>query len=190
MKSKNRKVIFLVLLTFAAGIILGAETIKFAYRNSCPQNLCLDSASVIPITERDYFSIMHRELTRAEKSIHIAIFELKHYPEYPESKENLLVQDLVDAHNRGVEVKIVIDEFAENYSSYDYLKGIGIEIKHDSEEVTTHSKLVIIDGKTVILGSTNWSYYGLEKNHEANVLIRSKEIADYFEKYFDELWIK
>jgi len=95
-----------------------------------------------------------------------------------------------DLQKEKILLKTLIEREIDSFRSRFDQKGIGIEIKHDSEEVTTHSKLVIIDGKTVILGSTNWSYYGLEKNHEANVLIRSKEIADYFEKYFDELWIK
>jgi phosphatidylserine/phosphatidylglycerophosphate/cardiolipin synthase-like enzyme len=46
-----------------------------------------------------------------------------------------------------------------------------------------HCKLIIIDGKTVIVGSTNWSYYAIDKNREASVVIRDERIARIFEEY-------
>jgi len=39
-----------------------------------------------------------------------------------------------------------------------------------------------------MIGSTNWSFYAIEKNHEANILIYSPQMAGEFENYFRQLW--
>ena len=52
-----------------------------------------------------------------------------------------------------------------------------MEVVYDPVTVTTHTKLLIIDGEISVVGSTNWTYSALEKNHEVSVLIRSPEVA-------------
>jgi phosphatidylserine/phosphatidylglycerophosphate/cardiolipin synthase-like enzyme len=48
----------------------------------------------------------------------------------------------------------------------------------------------VIDGETVLLGSTNWNYYSLEKNCETDVVfVRLPEVAAPFEAYFQSLWV-
>ena len=66
---------------------------------------------------------------------------------------------------------------------------VGIDnIKLDNPNTTTHTKLIIVDGKIVLVGSTNWSHTAINKNHEANVLIYSEEVAQEFERYFSKIW--
>jgi hypothetical protein len=127
------------------------------------------------------------------------MFEMRHYPEYNEreSEVNLLLQDLIDAKNRGVEVKVILEggedflgtEFEEKQKkSCLFLQNSGIDIKFDPRGITTHAKLVIVDHETVIIGSTNWNFYSLKKNKEASALIKSKAFARDYENYFSNLW--
>jgi len=62
-----------------------------------------------------------------------------------------------------------------------------VKVYFDPPDVTSHDKMIIVDGKLSIVGSTNWSYYALERNNEASVLIHSEEVADYFIKYFEKV---
>jgi phosphatidylserine/phosphatidylglycerophosphate/cardiolipin synthase-like enzyme len=40
-----------------------------------------------------------------------------------------------------------------------------------------------------VLGSTNWNYYSVEQNVEANVaLVGLPEVAEAYEAYFEWLW--
>jgi len=39
------------------------------------------------------------------------------------------------------------------------------------------SKVLIVDGETVLLGSTNWTAAAFQKNVEADLLVRSTETA-------------
>lgn len=186
MNLKDKPVTLLVGLI--VGAILGASAYQLGTANACPAASCVDSAKVTPVADRMYFSHAEQLLKGARKSIHIASFEMKYYRQFPQSKQNLLVRELIYAHERGVDVKIIVDQFSEENNAFELLREAGVEIRYDSNETTTHSKLIIVDGKIVLLGSTNLSYYGLEKNNEANVLVEDKAVAEYYEKYFWNLW--
>ncbi|MEA3254250.1 MAG: phospholipase D-like domain-containing protein [Candidatus Altiarchaeota archaeon] len=182
------KPVFWILVGVVIGIILTVEVIHFANLRSCPENICLTGSEVIAVSDRGYFPAVHDAFQKAQQSIHIVTFELKYYPKYKGSNQNILIDDLIKAHDRGVDVRIIVDQYSKKNNAYEYLRVNNITIKYDPEDVTTHTKLVIIDGKIVILGSTNFSYYGLEKNNEVNAVIISEEFAQYFEDYFDRLW--
>ena len=183
-KIGGNSLVFLLIFSFLLGFIIQ----NIFSDNSCPKPACVDNARVIPITDRGYFDAAHEILSNAEKSIHIASFELKYYEKYPDSQMNVLISDLIKAKERGVDVKIVVDQFSRENNAYHKLDEAGISWKFDSNKTTTHSKLIIVDGKIVLIGSTNLSYYGLEKNNEANVLIIDENTGRYFENYFNNLW--
>lgn len=106
-------------------------------------------------------------------------------------KKNPLLYALCQARKRGIDVKILIeggeDFLGSNFykkqkSAYEFLKGCGIDIRIDKKGKTTHVKMLLVD-TFLLIGSTNWTYYGLEKNTELNVLINSAE-TDTFGKLF------
>jgi len=172
------------------GIIIGVSFIDLTDKHICPDcNTATDSGiKVIPISDRGFFPVVHKSFKNAQKTIYIIAFELKYYEKFKGSSENVLVEDLIEAKKRGVDIKIIVDEYSNRNNAYKYLRENGIDIKHDPQNTTTHAKLIIIDGEIIILGSTNLSYYGLEKNYETDIYIKSKKIAEYFIKYFWELW--
>jgi phosphatidylserine/phosphatidylglycerophosphate/cardiolipin synthase-like enzyme len=190
MKIKNR-LAWGMLLGMVLGVLITYCLIASADMRSCPEKNCAKDSEIIPVSDRGYFPAVHEALQNAKTSIHIASFELKYYNNYPSSLQNQIIEDLIAAHKRGVDVKIVLDEYADydpNTNGYGYVKRNGVDIKYDSNKTTTHSKLIVIDGKVVILGSTNFSFYALEKNNEVNVILFSEKTAAYFERYFQRLW--
>jgi len=170
------------------GIILSSAVVYLADMRACPQRNFVNEARVTPVFNDGFFPVVHGALRNADKSIHMIVFELKYYKKYPGSKMNLLVEDIINASRRGVDVKIIVDQYSKENNAFDLLLGEGVDIVYDSEIVTTHAKIAIIDGRVVVLGSTNYSYYGLEKNNEVNVLIDSKDTAVFYELYFKEMW--
>ncbi len=152
---------------------------------------------IIPICNRDYFYHMHAELQNASSSIHIVQFQMRYYPSYPSSHSNIFLNDLIEAKERGVDVKVMLeggeDFLGENFTedqikAQEYLEAGDVEVKFDGKGITTHAKLIVIDKRVVILGSTNWNYYALDRNNEASVLIKSNEIGEYYDDYFHKLW--
>jgi len=183
---KRVLIVLLILAAFIAGIWTGRHLHQ-------PE----PAVGEVPVLDRDYYPEVVSLIKSAENTVHILMFELFFYPDYPESKTNLLLSELVNAHSRGVDVKVCLEggeeflgeDFLEKQlRGYRYLEEHGIDVRVDSEGVTSHAKLLVVDGSGVVVGSTNWSYYALEKNAETNVFIRSVALASRFEKYFDRIW--
>lgn len=142
------------------------------------------SAKAIPVIDREYQLYAKRIIGESKESISIAMFVAKRG-----EKVDNLIKELKKAAERGVRIRVLLDDrIAANQLTLKYLRAKNIEAKLDSPEKTTHNKIIIADNKMVLLGSTNWTEMSLGYANEANVMIENKEIARYFQKYFDHLW--
>ena len=156
----------------------------------------LFSEEIKPICDREYFPAVHSLLKKAKKSIYLIMHQIRYYEEYPRSSANLFCKDLIAATKRGVDVKVIIEQsdlemFSDSSDKnrdvgYRLAKG-GVTVYFDPLKTTTHCKLLIVDKRYTVIGSTNWSYYALDKNYESSVLIESEKTANYFIKYFEKL---
>ncbi len=108
-----------------------------------------------------------------------------------------IVQSLVAAHDRGVDLRIQVNEDSDSDDITDYFLGLGIEIRwmgnsesnSDREWISdTHNKLVIIDGKVTILSSINFSENAFLNNRETGLVIQNTAVATYYESIFDSDW--
>jgi phosphatidylserine/phosphatidylglycerophosphate/cardiolipin synthase-like enzyme len=95
-----------------------------------------------------------------------------------------IAKALVDAHKRGVDVRVVLDKSqrSEKYSSADFVLHAGIPVWIDERHAIAHNKVMVIDGSTVITGSFNFTKSAEENNAENLLVIRSPELAG---KYTD-----
>ena len=154
----------------------------------------LPAKDVQPIPNRLYYPAVHELLKQAEKSIRVVMFEMFYYRKYPQSLENQLVHDLIDAHKKGVNVEVILERGTfgritrRNRKEGGFmLSQAGVKVYFDSRSKTTHNKLIIVDERYTVIGSTNWSYYALEKNNEASVLIDSIPLAKFFLEEFNRI---
>ena len=71
-----------------------------------------------------------------------------------------------------------------------YKLSLGTNIRYiDTKRfVHCHNKAIIIDGKTVLVSSQNWSDSAVSKNREAGVLMTYPDIAAYYTKIFESDW--
>lgn len=155
--------------------------------NSYPQE------SITPINNREYYSAAKTAFAEAKEEILIVFYGAKHYesPLDDNTQVNDLISELGYAVSRGVKVKVLFDQEWNNIAETAiHFKSLGIDVEFDSKDTRTHSKFIVIDGKLVIIGSTNWSYHALQLNNEANVLISSKDIAEQYEDHFWDIWKK
>ena len=110
------------------------------------------------------------EIERAATSIQVQAYSFTSAP---------IAKALVEAHQRGVQVGVILDESqeTEKYSSGDFLLHAGIPTLVDGRHAIAHNKVMILDGNTVITGSFNFTKAAEEKNAENLLIIRSKELA-------------
>jgi len=96
---------------------------------------------------------------------------------------------LINAYNRGVDVKIVFErDQVTKYSEYQKLKAAGVPVRNDTNPGLMHNKVMIIDGKIVLTGSFNWSVSAERRNNENLIVIRSIYVARVYEEEFDKIW--
>ena len=168
-----------------------------SYRFLClstPSSFGLPADNVIPLVDEDYYPQVHQALITAKKSIMCVMYMADIDSKYNRGWEYNLVNDLINAHRRGVNVTVIFDQNVmfwetgkkgkkterKSEDAYELLKKNGVPVYYDSTDRVTHSKILVIDDYITIVGSTNWTHSALKKNHEASVLIKSRSVAEAF----------
>lgn len=157
-------------------------------------SFCLPAEDVQLVTDAHYFQVAKKMIQEARHSIQVMMFEMGYDDRNPNTPSNLLIRELINAKKRGVNVEVLLevregeDRTAKrNRHAGKILSEGGAEVIYDSLFKTTHAKFMVVDGTLTLLGSTNWTYYALTNNHEASVLIRSKEVAKASAEYFNQV---
>ena len=146
--------------------------------------------------------LIRQQLEQAQRSIDLALFVFS-------------AQELADVlelkRDQGVEIRVLVDPgFAHrSYSEWLDLKGLAMadhrcRFEANNNPWTTpletvgvprlprgdklHHKFAVIDGKTVITGSFNWSPAAAHTNDETLLLIHSPTLAAHFTREMDRLW--
>ena len=103
-----------------------------------------------------------------------------------------MVSELIQAKNRGVDVRIITDALnaSAKYSKVRELRAAGMPVKIENYAGKMHSKTMIIDDKYLILGSMNFSKSGESKNDENLIVLENKEAAIFYKQFFLYLWDK
>jgi len=149
-------------------------------------------AQVEDISGTKYFPAVKEAIAQAKKSISVVMFTVESSAS-KESKPGELVGLLIEARKRGVEVRVVLDQNVDFVSwdprikstnAYKRLKEAGVDVHYDETQRYTHAKAVVIDQKTVILGSTNWTGNSFDNSIETDVKIESQELAGEILEYF------
>ncbi|MDP3042691.1 MAG: phospholipase D-like domain-containing protein [Candidatus Omnitrophota bacterium] len=142
-------------------------------------------ADVVPLCNQEYFPAAQKGIAQAKKSIQLVMYLISFNQEDQHSKVSQLMDELIKAKLRGVEVKVILDyqsSFSKtatqsNYRAFRFLKDNGIDVYFDGARVYTHNKAMVIDERIVISGSHNWSDAALTSNNETSFLINSPKLA-------------
>ena len=175
-----------------AAFLVAALLVAALYPSFLSQSSATPSHSgtyVFPLVNKGYFAVVHHVLSNARSSIYASLLFISD----PSSSSVVrqLLNDLVSAKGRGVDVRVLIEVATYDWGSseaYEYLSSRGVDVRWDSPSKFTHTKLIVVDGETVILGSTNWSHSAIDRNNEVSVLINSSEIGQFYREYFLSLW--
>jgi phosphatidylserine/phosphatidylglycerophosphate/cardiolipin synthase-like enzyme len=116
-----------------------------------------------------------RELDQAKKTILVQAYSFTSAP---------IAEALLDARKRGVDVRGILDEsqVTAKYSSADFFSHTGINLRIDAAHAIAHNKVIVIDGKTVITGSFNFTRAAEQKNAENLLILHDKSLAQRYTK--------
>ncbi|MFB9534567.1 phospholipase D-like domain-containing protein, partial [Nonomuraea roseola] len=142
-----------------------------------------------------YFNRVSELLDGAAQSIDVCMFHIAFpSPDHPTRK---LLDGLINAHGRGVTVRVLIDRDRPNdpYQStvvnsptLAFLNQNTELCRFDDESVLLHSKYLIIDEELVVLGSHNWSAGSFFNFDDLSVVVHSADYAGYMTTRFSAQW--
>lgn len=146
----------------------------------------------LPSTASDFWSpagtMIYSAITAARHSLRITT------PYFTTDKK--LASLLRDAHNRGVEVQIILPDYEQSDSrlaalaalrSIQPLLGAGIQL-YGFEPTFIHSKCILIDDEVAIVGSVNFNQRSQRKDDEFSLVIdRGEAVTALIETFLRDL---
>lgn len=147
-----------------------------------------DHIVVSPTNSRDRLRTLFQSAT---KSLHVVVENLSY---------NDMIQDMIDAHNRGVDVQVLLPRC--NISNADFnmpaaqkLNEVGIPVRMmpapDSAETPyIHQKSIVVDGAKGFLGSENFSFNSIEHARELGILFDDPNQIKQLEEVFSSDYAK
>ncbi len=121
-----------------------------------------------------------QSIKEAKRSIHLALFTFTH----PK-----ILQELILAHQRGVLIFLAIDFHAANGSSKTALQTLqshGIFPQIGPSNKLLHHKWALIDNKTLLIGSANWTRSAFQKNEDCLFILH--DLTTSQQNYFHTIW--
>src|SRR5262249_7784928 len=124
-----------------------------------------------PLTVNPHFSpgggctdVIVREIAAARREVLVLAYGFTSRP---------IAQALVDAKLRGVTVEVVLDHSNEPdaHSDLPFLLEQGLVPLIDSHHAIAHNKVIVLDGKSVLTGSFNFTQHAETHNAENLVVI-------------------
>jgi phosphatidylserine/phosphatidylglycerophosphate/cardiolipin synthase-like enzyme len=102
-----------------------------------------------------------------------------------------LLDGLVAAAARGVEVRVVLDRGAgwdgeadiKHEAPAAWLTAHGVRVVLDEEAITSHAKVLVVDGRLILAGSHNWTRSAVTRNRELSWLIDDAGAAAEVERW-------
>lgn len=184
---------------------INSFTIGHAFTNYYNQ-LILKSSIMYPskaidenvslITDTDYFDelIYRIKQIKQNETIDIQMYFFAYRTE-KDLQVKQIINELIQAHNRGAIIHIMLEQNANsnispevteaNFNVAKILKDNGIsEIYLDPANKISHTKMVIFNSKTILLGSTNFYRGDFNENHQVNFIINDLNEATWLQNYF------
>ncbi len=171
---RNAKLIPLLLVAFMVGyeskryLLPLSQTVVHAPQLTCkvcftPRQACLP--------------MILEAIDTAKTSIHMQAYSFTSKP---------IAAALIRAHQRGVRVIVIADKSqrSEKHTQIHQVKRAGIPVYIDTKPAISDSKVMIIDRKSVLTGSYNFSNAAENRNAENIVLLASPEVATMYEDNF------
>lgn len=144
----------------------------------------------ILLPNKDYFPALIKAVDKAQNEIFMSIFSFKagvHKDSYPDR----ILGHLAKAVKRGVKVFVILETTSDrsdelnvqNRQTGKILEENGVKVYFDSPRTTTHTKLIVIDERVVILGSHNLTQAALKYNNEISILLENPDLAKRARNY-------
>lgn len=104
--------------------------------------------------------------------------------------DDRLSDAILSAHRSGLSVRVISDndKMHDRGSDVERLYQAGVDVRIDRSPEHMHHKFMVIDGRTVMTGSYNWTRSAETRNEENLVAIDDHIMASHFTTEFTRIW--
>ncbi len=104
-----------------------------------------------------------------------------------------LTQAVIDAHNRGVRVRMVVDDehaLEDDGSTIRQVIDAGVPVVDDGRSGLMHNKFMIMDSTVVFTGSMNYTINGAFRNNNNVLALRARRAVEAYQAEFEEMFTR
>ncbi len=103
---------------------------------------------------------------------------------------NGIAQALVRAHQRGVKVRVLLDQKSQTTNRYviGVLTDADMAVRQDGQHAIAHNKVMLIDQAVVITGSFNFTNSAETRNAENVLIVKSPDLALQYRLQWQNHW--
>jgi phosphatidylserine/phosphatidylglycerophosphate/cardiolipin synthase-like enzyme len=187
------------MMTTNSAVVSEAKTFyENWWNNGTPKHIITDlTKSEAFFSSSEYYNALNSMIEKATKRIRVDMYLIAYDANDPNDRATILMQQLKVVHDRGVDVKILVDDHTKiSYpATIEFLKQNNMNFKLDElvsptadvdEAGIDHSKLVIIDN-VVFVGGRNWKS-DLDSGRIPDYMTRNTIILSIAVKHFDLQW--
>jgi len=122
-----------------------------------------------------------RLLAKARHRVEICVFTIT---------DNRISDAILDAHHRGISVRIISDDdkSEDRGSDIQRLIDAGVPVRNDRSRDHMHHKFALFDHEILLNGSYNWTRSAAERNEENFLLTGEPRFIEPYSKLFERLW--
>ncbi len=132
-------------------------------------------------------------LESADDTVMLVMYALAWDARYPGSSIDVLLNGIEAAHDRGIDVKVLLDDSewirdnSINTAAIERLSASGLAVRTASVSELVHAKMLVCDQR-VMVSDANWSYSGLELYHGTSVAMDDPTLATAALGWAGALW--
>ncbi len=148
-----------------------------------PKTSPLPNESIILATNANVKQQLVEQISASTNSILIEI---------PEISDPDLVQALIEAAEKGRDVRLILDQSAKSNTpvTIDTLTANNIPIRYFASETSLGMHLAIFDNSTFLLSSSDWTRSSFVTNHEFSITVPSPLASAKLVNMFEQDWEK
>jgi phosphatidylserine/phosphatidylglycerophosphate/cardiolipin synthase-like enzyme len=172
----------LAVAAFVVACFLNAAPAQAAFFHKDASELGTATVEVDFSPDMGATDLVVKAIGEAHKTIRLAAYSFTSKP---------IAQALLDAHKRGVDVRVVVDksQAKARYTSATFLANVGIPTRIDYKYAIMHNKFIVIDDVNVETGSFNFTSAAEHKNAENVLVLRNDPaVARQYTEEWNRLW--
>lgn len=150
------------------------------------------------VVNESYHAAMLEMIAAANNNLRLAVFVATATRQGTSGAGSFDIIEALEARaETGLAVRVILDRDRPddpyrstqiNRRTIERLRAKGVNVKQDEREVLLHSKFMVADHTSVIVGSHNLTTSSIAHTHEVSVRLDNPALATVFADRFDTLW--